>query len=50
VLVVDDVITTGATFDAARLALVRAGVPTVTCRAAAATPAPPSSPAWPAPS
>ncbi len=47
VLVVDDVITTGATLDAARLALIQAGVPMVTCRAAAATPAPPSSPARP---
>jgi predicted amidophosphoribosyltransferase len=38
VLVIDDVITTGATLDAARLALVRAGARHVICRAAAATP------------
>jgi predicted amidophosphoribosyltransferase len=38
VLVVDDVVTTGATLDAARAALERSGAGAVTCVAAAATP------------
>jgi len=40
VLLVDDVVTTGATLDAARASLLAAGVAEVRCIAAAATPAP----------
>jgi predicted amidophosphoribosyltransferase len=39
-MVVDDVVTTGASFDRARAVLIAAGATSVVCVAVAATPAP----------